>query len=151
MADSSIHPPKFDGDFVNWKKKMEVFFKSDFGLFLIMEFGFVAPEGKDKYHWTKKEQADFVANRKEEFHLLSILPPQEVNRIGVYESAKELWEKFLELHEGTSEAKLARRDLRRNHISNIKLEQGETVAHLHSRIKELITGLTNLGEKIRRS
>ena len=73
-----------------------------------MEFGFVAPEGKEKYQWTKKEQADYVANDKAEFYLLSVLPPQEVNRIGTYNSAKELWEKFLELHEETSEAKLVR-------------------------------------------
>ena len=89
-----------------------------------------------------------MANDKAEYHLLSVLPPQEVNRIGNYTSAKELWEKFLELHEGTSEAKLARRDLLRNQLTSLRLGEDETVAHLHSRIKEIITGLTNLGEKV---
>ncbi|KAG6503123.1 hypothetical protein ZIOFF_035413 [Zingiber officinale] len=77
-----------------------------------------------------------------------VLPPQEVNRIGSYSSVKELWEKFLELHEGTSEAKLARRDILRNKLMNIQLEKSEKVASLHAMVKELITGLENLGETV---
>mgnify|MGYP003365547854 CR=1 FL=1 len=131
MAGPSIHPPKYEGDFATWKKLMQVFFTTNFELVLTMESGFVAPEGKEKCQWTKKEQAEFVANGKAEYHLLSVLPPQEVNRIGKYNSAKELWEKFLELHEGTSEAKLARRDLLRNQLTSLRLGEDESVAHLH--------------------
>ena len=127
---------------------MEVFLETDYDLLLTMEFGYEAPEGKARNQWSKKEQADHVANKKAEFHLLSVLPTQEVNRVGTYNSAKELWEKFLELHEGTSEAKLARRDLLRNQLTNLRFEEGETIAHLHSRIQELITRLTNLGEEV---
>ena len=96
----------------------------------------------------KKQQTEFMANGKAEFHLLNVLPPQEVNRIGTYSCAKELWEKFLELHEGTSETKLARRDVLHNKLSNLRMEEGESVTQLHSRLKELITGLTNLGEMV---
>ena len=92
---------------------MEVFFKTEFDILLIMKYGYAAPKDKEENTWSKKEQADFVANGKAEFHLLSVLPPQEVNQIESYDSAKDLWEKFLELHEGTSEAKLARRDILR--------------------------------------
>ena len=127
---------------------MQVFFKTDFELLLIIKFSFIAPEGKEEYQWTKKEQANFVANGKAEFHLLSVLPPQEVSQIGSYDSAKDLWEKFLELHEGTSEAKLARRDILRNQLTNLRMNQGEKVAQLQARIKELITQLTNLGEEV---
>ncbi|XP_074586962.1 serpin-ZXA-like [Curcuma longa] len=133
MVGPVIYPPKFEGEFAEWKRKMES--------------GFAAPVEKDLTKWSKKDQSDFVANGKAVYHLLSVLPAQEVNRIGDYASAKELWEKFLELHEGTSEAKLAKRDLLRNQLTNLRMEEGETVAHLHSKIKGLITELTNLGEK----
>ena len=93
---------------------MEVIFKTEFDILLIMKYGYEAPKDKEGYNWMKKEHADFVTNRKVEFHLLSVLPPQEVNHIGAYESAKELWGEFLELHERTLEVKLVRRDLLRN-------------------------------------
>ncbi|XP_074560377.1 uncharacterized protein LOC141816505, partial [Curcuma longa] len=103
---------------------------------------------KEECLWNKKEQSESVANGKAEFHLLTVLPTQEVNRIGTYHSAKELWEKFLELHEGTSEAKSARKDLLRNQLTNLRMMEGETVAELHAKIKELISGLTQLGESV---
>ncbi|XP_074555688.1 uncharacterized protein LOC141811568 [Curcuma longa] len=105
-------------------------------------------EDKEESLWNKKEQSESVANGKAEFHLLTVLPPQEVSRIGNYSSAKELWEKFLELHEGTSEAKSARKDLLRNKLINLRMMEGETVAELHAKIKELISGLSQLGESV---
>lgn len=50
------------------------------------------------------------------------------------------------LHEGTSEAKLAKRDLLRSQLGNLRLDNGESVANLHSKLKEILTGLKNLGE-----
>ncbi|XP_042426134.1 sodium/hydrogen exchanger 3-like [Zingiber officinale] len=102
---------------------------------------------KDEYTWTKKEQANFVTNGKAEFHLLNVLPPQEVSRIGNYDSDKDLWKKFLELHEDTLESKLAKRDILRSQLTNLQMNKGEKVAQLHVRIKDLITQLNNLGEK----
>ena len=121
MADTNIHPPKFNGDFATWKWKMEVFFKMDFDSLITMKYGFAALKDKEENTWSKKEQAEFVANGKAEFHLLNVLPPQEVSRIGSYDSAKDLWEKFLELHEGTSEAKLARCDILRTQLTNLRM------------------------------
>ena len=57
-------------------------------------------------------------------------------------------EKLIKLHEGTSEAKLARRDLLRTQLNNIKLEKGEKVSSLHAKIKETLGGLTSVGEKL---
>lgn len=73
------------------------------------------------------------------------MPTQEINRIGKYNSAKELWEKLIALHEGTREAKLAKKDLVRSQLSNLRLEKEEFVAKLYSRLKELMIGLNNLG------
>ncbi|XP_074556832.1 uncharacterized protein LOC141812726 [Curcuma longa] len=153
MVGPVIYPPKFEGEFGAWKRKMTVFFSTDYELLLTMKNGFSVPiDGDNKVKeadfWTKKEQADAIANGKAEFHLLTVLPEQDVNRIGKYNSAKELWEKFLELHEGTSEAKLARRDILRSKLTNLRMEDGQSVAQLHAKVKELITSLENLGEKV---
>lgn len=50
----------------------------------------------------------------------------------------------MELHEGTSREKLAKRDLIRSHINNIKLEKGEFVENLQARFKELINGYQSI-------
>lgn len=71
---------------------------------------------------------------------------QEINRISVYNSAKELWEKLIALYEGTLAAKLAKWDLLRSLLGNLWLGKEESMANLHSRLKEILTGLSNLGE-----
>lgn len=62
---------------------------------------------------------------------------QKINRINAHNFMKELWEKLIALHKGSSEAKLAKRDLLGNKLSNLQLEKEELVANLHSRIKEI--------------
>ena len=58
----------------------------------------------------------------------SVFCRPEVSWIGSYDSAKDLWDKFLELHVGTSEAKLARRDIFRTQLTNLRMNTGEKVA-----------------------
>ena len=83
---------------------MEVFFETDFDIMLIMENGFEVPRDQDnkileKTRWSKKQREEHLANSKAIHHLLNVLPQQEVTRVGTYSSAKELWEKLVELHE----------------------------------------------------
>lgn len=75
------------------------------------------PKELEEHRWTKKQQEDFTTNGKAEHHSLSILPMLKINRIGTYNSMKELGEKFIALHEGTLEAKLARQDLLRSQLT----------------------------------
>ncbi|XP_042379895.1 uncharacterized protein LOC121972273 [Zingiber officinale] len=46
-----------------------------------------------------------MANGKAESSLLSVLPTKDLDRVGKYKSAKELWEKFLKLYEEPVEVK----------------------------------------------
>ncbi|XP_074572643.1 uncharacterized protein LOC141829132 [Curcuma longa] len=59
------------------------------------------------------------------------LTKEELNRIGAFSSAKELWEKLIELHEGTSDTK-----------------EGETASSLHARIQDILNSLHGIGQKI---
>ena len=53
MAGSNIHPPKFEGEFAMWKRRMEVFFKTDFDILLTIKYGFEIP--KDEHGEEKEE------------------------------------------------------------------------------------------------
>lgn len=94
LADSSIHLSKFIGKFTLLKKKMGVFFKTNFGIMLCIKYEFELPrkeEGEElkENKWTKKQWEEFMANNKAKFHLLSILSMQEINKIKIYHSTKE--------------------------------------------------------------
>ena len=108
MAEASIYPPAFEGEFSLWKKQMEVYLNTDFGSCLIMKSGFEAPkttngEELDKRLWNEKQRNESMANGRAEFHLLSIIPDEDIDRVREYKSAKELWEKFLNIYEEPAE------------------------------------------------
>ena len=110
MAGASDYPPAFEGEFASWKQKMEVYLKSNFGIYLIMKSGYEAPkkvngEELEKYLWKEKQRDEFMANARAEFHLLTTIPNEDLDKVGEYNSAKELWEKFLKIYE-ESESKV---------------------------------------------
>ena len=47
MAGPSIVPPKFEGDFTDWKRRMEVFLRTDLEIRFIMKYDFIAPMNQD--------------------------------------------------------------------------------------------------------
>ncbi|PKA46011.1 hypothetical protein AXF42_Ash021374 [Apostasia shenzhenica] len=59
-----------------------------------------------------------------------------------------MWEKLIELHEGTSEVKRAKKALYKNQFDNFKIREGEFVAQIHSRFKEIYHGLVGLGDNL---
>ena len=104
MAGASDYPPAFEGEFAVWKQKMKVYLNSDFGISLILKFGYEAPkttngEELDLRLWNKKQRDESMANGRATFYILSVIPTKDFDRVGEYKSAKELWEKFLKLYE----------------------------------------------------
>ncbi|XP_042404992.1 uncharacterized protein LOC121995279 [Zingiber officinale] len=59
------------------------------------------------------------------------LTKEELNKVGSFSSAKELWNKLIELHEGALDAK-----------------EGETASQLHARIQDLLNSLHAIGQRI---
>lgn len=59
-----------------------------------IKYSFKRPKDNDGelegHRLSKKKQEDFTANGKVEYHLLSVLLVQDINRASVYNSAKEL-------------------------------------------------------------
>ncbi|XP_042467220.1 uncharacterized protein LOC122050380 [Zingiber officinale] len=68
------------------------------------------------------------ANAKETCTLKCGLTKEELNRVDPFSSPKELWEKLIKLHEGTSNTK-----------------EGESVSQLHARIQDLLNCLHTIG------
>lgn len=67
------------------------------------------------------------------------------NKQGRYiQLIKRTLEKLIKLHEGSSKAKLAKRDMLSTLLSSLKLVKGELVANLHSKLKKILIGLNNL-------
>lgn len=55
-------------------------------------------EELEKCRWIEKYNDKFMANCKVEFHILSVLLSQKINKNEAYNSIKELYEKLIELH-----------------------------------------------------
>ncbi|XP_074559153.1 uncharacterized protein LOC141815095 [Curcuma longa] len=134
---STARPPLFNGeDFPYWKRRMEVYLKTDIDQWFAVQTGYTPPmdEGNnvplkpERWNPTMKKEAQ--VEYKAQNTLQCGLTKEELNRIGPTESAKELWDKLIKLHEGTSDAK-----------------EGESASQLHARIKEILNGLHLIGHK----
>ena len=105
---------------------METFLKTQFDTWMIIKTGIQLPideDGKltpcEKWEPTliKKVEVDAKATCT----LQCGLTKEELNRGGPFSTAKELWEKLIELHEGTSDTKVSKRDLLFNKFYNLKM------------------------------
>ncbi|XP_042448924.1 uncharacterized protein LOC122033826 [Zingiber officinale] len=76
------------------------------------------------------------------------LTKEELKRVSPFSSAKELWEKLIELHKGTSDTKVSKRDLLLNKLYNLRMQENETATQLHARIQDLLNGLHAIGQRI---
>ena len=76
------------------------------------------------------------------------LTKEELNRVRPFSNAKELWEKLIKLHEGTSDTKVSKRDLLFNKLYNLKMQDGETASQLHARIQDILNSLHVIGQRV---
>ncbi|XP_042445216.1 uncharacterized protein LOC122030094 [Zingiber officinale] len=60
------------------------------------------------------------------------LTKEELNQVGLFSSAKELWEKLIKLHERTSDTK-----------------EGESASQHHAQIQDLLNDLHAIGQKVK--
>src|SRR5262249_24693417 len=103
---STSRPPLFDGsNYAYWKTRIMIFLKaSTYSEWKTIEDGpYVAttPEAKWDDTVIKKMSLDSIATNI----LYCALSPQEFNRVQLYKSAKEIWEKFHVTYEGTTHVK----------------------------------------------
>lgn len=115
---------------------------------IIMKIIFEMPKNVDEKtmdgsQWVKKQREEYIANGKGKYLVLSLILTYEINQIGAWVH-KELWNKLIELHEGITNAKLARWDLSKARIDSHKTQKGTT--NLYTRFKELINDLAVIGD-----
>lgn len=93
---------------------MEVFLHIDFDLMLIMKYDFemsrdVDDDDLEDHRCTKKQREVYMTNNKAEYHILNVLLLDEINQIESFQSVNDLWDKLVELDEGTFDTKLVKR------------------------------------------
>ncbi|XP_074586970.1 uncharacterized protein LOC141842889 [Curcuma longa] len=98
--------------------------------------------------WTKEICKKAQANAKATTTLQCGLSKDQLSKIGPFNSAKELWEKLIELNEGSSDSRRAKKDLLVEQLQNFTMRQNETVSQMHGRFKEIVNGLHVIGEKL---
>ncbi|XP_074583516.1 uncharacterized protein LOC141839623 [Curcuma longa] len=109
---STVRPPLFNGDdFVYWRSRMEYYLKTQVQTWIIIKTGFTLPTDDkgipvsiDK--WTPEIMRAIEADAKATQILQCGLSKEELNRVGPFISAKDLWDKLIELHEGTTDTKI---------------------------------------------
>ena len=132
---------------------MEIYLKIQFDTWMIIKTGLELLTGTDGKptpceNWEPAFIKKVEADAKATCTIQCGLTKEELNRVGPFSSAKELWEKLIELHEGTSETKVSKRDLLLNKLYNLKMQEGETASSLHARIQDILNSLHGIGQKV---
>ncbi|XP_042460518.1 uncharacterized protein LOC122044037 [Zingiber officinale] len=105
-------------------------------MWMIIQTGLVLPlDGTGKLvsceNWDTNLIKKIEANARATCTLQCSLTKEDLNRVGPFSSAKELWEKLIKLHEGTSNAK-----------------EDELASQLHARIQDLLNDLHTIGQRM---
>ncbi|XP_042437002.1 uncharacterized protein LOC122022967 [Zingiber officinale] len=105
-------------------------------MWMIIKIGLSFPlDGAEKpvscENWDTSLMKKIKANAKATCTLQCGLTNEELNRVSPFSSAKDLWEKQIELHEATFDIK-----------------DGELASQLHTRIQDLPNGLHAIGQKV---
>ncbi|XP_074560181.1 uncharacterized protein LOC141816265, partial [Curcuma longa] len=151
---STNRPPFFDGaDFQYWRSRMEYYLKTDISMWFSVKEGFTPPrdeEGKelDSSRWSMEQTRKGQADAKAVVTLQCGINKDQLIKVGPFTSAKDLWNKLIELHEGTRDSRIAKRDLFLNQLQNLSMKENETVSELHGRFKEILNGLHTVDEKV---
>ena len=68
--------------------------------------------------------------------LFNGLCPEEFNKISRLENTKEIWDTFIDMHEGTESDKESKLDVLQSQLDKFKMKDGEGVAEMYSRLAE---------------
>ncbi|XP_074579575.1 uncharacterized protein LOC141836066 [Curcuma longa] len=124
-------------DFIYWKGRMKYHLKTQVDIWIIIQTRFTIstdndglPQSCDKCDATTEKKIE--AGAKATQTLQCELTKEELNRVRPFFSAKDRWDKLIELHEGTSDTKVSKRDLLINKLYNIKMMEGESASGLHA-------------------
>ena len=132
---------------------MEYYLKTDISMWFSVKEGFSPPkdeEGKelDSSRWSTEQTRKGQADAKAVVTLQCGIAKDQLVKVGPFTSAKDLWNKLIELQEGTRDSRIAKRDLFLNQLQNLVMKENETVSEIHGRFKEIINGLHSVDERV---
>ncbi|XP_042467579.1 uncharacterized protein LOC122050767 [Zingiber officinale] len=111
---------------------MEYYLMIEIGMWFPIIEGFMAlmKDGKilESSTWTGEQKLKAQACAKAIMTLQYGLSSEQLNKIRLFKSAKDLWDKLIELNEGTKDLRIAKRDLFINQLQNFTMKDGEMIA-----------------------
>ncbi|XP_074573485.1 uncharacterized protein LOC141829909 [Curcuma longa] len=119
-------------------------------MWIVIQMGFTLPTDNDDIpqpceKWDTTTKRKIETDAKATQTLQCGLTKEELNQVGPFISVKDLWDKLIKLHEGTSDTKVSKCDLLLNKLYNIKMQEGESISGLHAQIQDLLNGLHAIG------
>ncbi|XP_043717565.1 uncharacterized protein LOC122665478 [Telopea speciosissima] len=126
---------------------METYLKSlDYGVWMSVKNGYKIPTGDitDTVELKKYENDSKAKNA-----LLSALVNTEFARVVGCETAKEVWDKLQNAHEGDEKIKEAKLQHYRSLFDNLKMSDEDTEESFMSKVNEIINAIRSLSEKIK--
>lgn len=122
-----VRPPIFSGDdFIYWKGHIKYFLKTYINTWIIIKTKFTLQVNKDRYKsWTPKIKRQVEADVKTTQTLHYDLTKEELNRVSPFISAKDIWDKLVELHERAIDANVTKHNPCVNKLTNVKMQDYE--------------------------
>jgi hypothetical protein len=130
-------PPVFDGNnYDYWKKIMEIHFKAlGRHLWRIVMEGYVILDHKNK---TDDDDKNEKLNDRGLSVLYNALALSEFNRVKGPEKANEIWEKLMEIYEGTSTVKEAKLYVYKGKFNEFNMKKDEDVSTMFNRLNDIV-------------
>src|SRR3954470_21189347 len=145
--------PYFDGtNFASWKHKMKMHIlghnPAAWGIICVGMQGDFFEEGKVPDREATPEELRMLQNNAQACDILfNALCPEEFNKISRLENAKEIWDTWVEMHEGTESVKESKLDILQGQLDKFKMKDGEGVAEMYSRLALITNEIAGLGSE----
>jgi hypothetical protein len=133
-------PPVFGGNnYDYWKKRMETHFKAlASNLWRIVMEGYVILDPNNK---SSDDDKNEELNDRALSVLCKALALSEFNRVKGHEKANEIWEKLMEIYEGTSTVKEAKLCVYKGKFNEFTLKKDEDVSTMFNRLNDIVNEL----------
>jgi hypothetical protein len=133
-------PPVFDGNnYDYWKKRMEIHFKAlGRNLWRIVMEIYVILDPKKK---TEDDDKNEKLNDRALSVLYNAFALSEFNRVKGLERANEIWEKLMEIYEGTSIVKEAKLYVYKGKFNEFTMKKDEDVSTMFNRLNDIVNEL----------
>jgi hypothetical protein len=133
-------PPVFDGNnYDYWKKRMEIHFKAlGRNLWRILMEGYVISDPKNK---SSDDDKNEQLNDQALSVLYNALALSEFNRVKGLEKANEIWEKLMEIYEGTSTVKETKLCVYKGKFNEFTMKKDEDVSTMFNWLNDIVNEL----------